>query len=403
MKVCFISSFYPPLVFGGAEIYVKRISERLVSQGIGVTVITTGPKICLTPAVEEENGVKIYRIHPLNIYPIYHTLSKPGIAKPVWYGIDLLNPHSYFVIRRILEREKPDIVHVHNFKGFSFAFHAAKSLGLPLVFTVHDYFLECIRENLFRSSDRICEGPPLACRLYRRVQKYLKDDLPDVVTAPSRFVIDKLKGDGFFGRSRMVTLPLGIEPAGGEKAGKDDDTIRLLFVGRLHATKGLDVLIRAFRAMGCGRGDRAVCLDIVGEGRDRDAFRKAAEGCDTITFHGFVDERKLEEFYRRAHLVIVPSLWYETFGLVILESFRQGTPVVASRIGGFPELVREGYNGRLFEPGNSEQLRQILEDLVRNPDEIRRMGGNALQTAGEYGMDLHVKRLTALYGELLGH
>ena len=403
MRVCFISSFYPPLVFGGAEIYVQRISEKLVQRGIGVTVITTGRSISLTPAVEMVNGVKVYRVHPLNIYPIYDTLSKTGFLKPFWYGIDLLNPHSYFVIRNILGKEKPDIVHVHNFKGFSYAFRAAKSLRLPLVFTVHDYFLECPRETLFRGPGRICEAPSPGCRLYRGIQGPLKDNIPDVVTAPSQFVIDRLHHDGFFRRTRTMKLPLGIDPAVGESPDRATEAIRLLFVGRLNASKGVGVLIRAFREMECGNGERPVRLDIVGDGPDRDALRKAAEGCGGITFRGFVSEEELRGYYRRAHLVIVPSLWYETFGLVILESFRHGTPVVASRIGGFPELVRNGENGRLFEAGNAAELAGILGSLTRDPEEMRRMGERAIRTAGEYGMDLHLERLTALYGEILGH
>src|SRR5574341_1979203 len=120
MKICYISSFYPPLIFGGAEIYVKRVSEKLVQRGHEVVVITTNSAVSVRPLVEEKNGVKIYRIHPLNIYAIYNTLSKPALLKPIWYAIDLFNLHSYLIIRSILIKEKPDIVHVHNFKGFSF-------------------------------------------------------------------------------------------------------------------------------------------------------------------------------------------------------------------------------------------------------------------------------------------
>ena len=171
MKICYISSFYPPLIFGGAEIYVERVSTKLAQQGHEIIVITTHSTISIKPSIEKINGVKIYRLHPLNIYAIYNTLSKPNIIKPLWYLIDLLNIHSYMIIKNILRKEKPDIVHVHNFKGFSFAFDAVKSLNLPLIFTMHDYFLECFKENLFRSSYTICKNPSLLCRFYLGIQK----------------------------------------------------------------------------------------------------------------------------------------------------------------------------------------------------------------------------------------
>ncbi|KCZ70786.1 glycosyltransferase [Candidatus Methanoperedens nitroreducens] len=397
MKVCYISSFYPPLVFGGAEIYVQRISEKLVQQDHEVVVVTTNSKISVKPVIEKRNGVKIYRIHPINIYSIYNTLSKPDIIKPIWYMIDLLNIHSYIIIKNILMKEKPDIVHVHNFKGFSFAFDAVKSHNLPLMFTMHDYFLECIKENLFRSCYTICQSPPLLCRSYIELQRYLKDNKPDIVTAPCQFVIDKLKNDGFFEKTRTTKLPLGIELGNNKKIEKEYEIIDILFAGRLNIYKGVHILINAFRQIKY----KNIHLHIVGEGKEMEELKKIAEHNPDITFYGFVSENMLIELYKKANIAVVPSIWYETFGIVIIESFKFSTPVIASNIGGFPELVENGYNGFLFEAGNTDELKKILENLIENPQELKRLNDNAFESVKKYSMEEHTKKLMRLYEELL--
>lgn len=398
MKVCFISSFYPPLLFGGAEIYVKRIAEKLVQQGLDeVIVISTNSKISVKPSIEEKSGIKIYRIHPINIYAIYNTLNKPTLIKPIWYGIDLLNLHSYTIIRNILIKEKPDIVHIHHFKGFSFAFNAVKSLNLPLILTMHSYFIECPKEFLFRSSNKICNDPSIICRLYAKIQKYLKNDKPDIVTAPSQFMIDKLKKDGFFRGTRTTILPLGIDLTENEKIEKYYQTIDILFVGRLNKYKGLDILIESFKKL----NHKNIVLHIVGKGPDMGEFKKIAGSNSNIRFYGFVPERELIELYKKANIVVVPSIWYEVFGLVIIESFKYGTPVVGSDIGAIPELIENGHNGYLFEAGSVAELKKVLENLLENSSELKRLSENAFESVKKYNMDEHIQELKKLYEEAL--
>lgn len=397
MKICYISSFYPPLIFGGAEIYVQRISEKLSQHGHEIVVITTNSNINIKSSIEEKNGVKIIRVHPLNIYAIYTTLSKPNIIKPIWYILDMLNLHAYLIVKNILRKEKPDIVHVHNFKGFSLAFDAVKNLNLPLIFTVHDYFLECPKENLFRSSQEICLNPSPLCWFYAGFQKYLKDNKPDIITAPSAFVINKLKKDGFFQNARTMKLPLGIELDNIEKIEKNYKTIHILFVGRLNEYKGVHILINAFKQL----KQKNIYLHIVGQGKEKEELKKEAKDRSNIRFYGFLSGSELIKLYKIANILIAPSIWYETFGIVIIESFKYSTPVIASNIGGFPELVENGHNGFLFEPGNVDELKKILEYLIANPKELERLSDNAFESVKKYSMEGHTKKLTKLYEELI--
>ncbi len=391
MKICFISSLYPPSIIGGAEISVKRTADGLTKKGHEVFVITTS--VNGKGSIEEVGGVKVYRINPLNLYAMYNHQNQPEILKPIWHTIDLWNPHSYLVVKNILKKETPDIVHVNNYKGLSLSvFSAAKRLNLPLIFTAHDYSLICPRANLLKGSGEICTTPPRLCRLYNKIQRDLVDDKPDLVTAPSQFVINKLEGSGLFKNVKTMKLPLGIE-LGDKKAEKDYDTIDILYVGGLSRHKGVHILIDAFKKLEY----ETMRLHILGKGKDEDEFKKTAGSDKRIIFHGFVPDEELITLYRKANVSVVPSIWYDNSPMVIYESLTNGTPVIGSRIGGIPELIEEGYNGFLFETGNVEELKGILENLIEHPSELKRLEEGASESVKRYDIDGYIQKLEELY------
>ena len=110
-----------------------------------------------------------------------------------------------------------------------------------------------------------------------------------------------------------------------------------------------------------------------------------------------------ERAFRRAKKspIVVPSLWPENFTVGIQEAFRSGTPVIASRVGGIPEVVRDGVNGLLVEPGDEAMLRGTIEELRRSPDRASRIRSSALETGRLYDMRFHVARLLEAYQRLL--
>src|SRR6185503_339360 len=116
-----------------------------------------------------------------------------------------------------------------------------------------------------------------------------------------------------------------------------------LFVGRLERIKGLDDVIPAFE-----RYPDADLL-VAGDGGHAPALKRLAEGNPRVTFLGRIDAVKLEHYYRHALALIVPSVCYETFGIILIESFKQATPVIARRIGPFPEIIRQSGGGELFD------------------------------------------------------
>ena len=394
MKICFISNLYPPFVLGGGEISVKRTAEGLVKRGHDVLVITTSPN--RKSSIEDINGVRVYRINPLNLYTMYNHQKQPEILKLIWHGIDLWNPHSYVVVKNILKKEKPDVVHINNFKGLSLSvFSAAKRLNLPLSFIAHDYSLICPRANLLTGSGEICTAPSRLCKAYVKIQKFIVNNKPDVVTAPSQFVIGKLKLEGLFESVKMMKLPLGIELSD-EKPKKSYDTIDILYVGSLSRPKGVHILINAFKEL----ESENIKLHIIGKGVDENGFKKIAESDQRIIFYGFVPDEKLMQLYQKANVVVVPSIWYDNSPLVIYESLMSGTPVIGSRIGGIPELIEDGYNGFLFEAGNVDELKDKLEYLIEKASELKALEEGAFESVKKYSMDEHIRKLEGIYLEI---
>ena len=396
MKICFISNLYQPFVIGGAEISVRRTAEGLVRKGHEVLVITTSSN--RKRYSEEINGVKVHRLNFTNIYTPYTLQKQPIIIKPIYYIINLWSPYSYVAVKNILKKEKPDVVHINNFKGLSLScFSAVKSLKYPLIFTAHDYSLICPGTHLVNTSGMICKNPSRLCKLYVKVQKFIADNKPDLVTAPSWFVIDKLKARGFFENVKTMKLPLGIE-IGDEKAEKGYDIIDILYVGGLSKPKGGLILISVFKEL----EPENIRLHIVGKGIDEDEFKESADSDQRIIFHGYIPDEELVQLYQKANITIVPSIWYDNSPMVIYESLMNRTPVIGSRIGGIPELIEDGYNGFLFEAGNADELKRILENLIENPSKLKRLEDGAFESVEKYGMDEHIRKLEEIYDKIQG-
>jgi glycosyltransferase involved in cell wall biosynthesis len=155
-------------------------------------------------------------------------------------------------------------------------------------------------------------------------------------------------------------------PSDGDPDGPPHDRPYFLFVGRLERIKGLDDVIPLFR------GESRADLLIAGDGEYGETLRELATGIDNVRFLGRLHPNELERYYRHALALIVPSVCYETFGIILIEAFRQGTPVIARRLGPFPEIVERAGAGDLFS--TEQELRTAMESFISDGDRRRRLG-----------------------------
>jgi len=392
MKICLISNLYSPYIIGGAEINAERLAVALSNKD-DVFVITTkpfrGPKSLF---VSEENSlrIKVFRFYPLNLYHLYFSKKRriPSFVKALWHCIDLFNIHTFFTVLHILKKERPAIVHTHNLDGLSFSvFWAAKALRIPLVHTVRDYHLLCPYANFTCPLTRfkICPERSFVCQVYSFLKKLVVNNIPAVVTAPSRFVLKIHKRFGFFKSTITETVPnfvVGQKKFPSQE--KTGNTLEFLYTGRLSKEKGVDVLIVAFK----DTKEDFLRLNIVGDGPERRRLEDLAAKDKRIKFHGKVILAEIGSFYSKADVLVVPSVWYEVFGVVVIEAFSFGIPVIGSKIGGPAELITHRFNGFLFEPGNVARLGEIFDTLSRDfkqdKELLNNLKKNALESVKKY-------------------
>lgn len=373
---------------GGAERIVRRIAEGFKEKGHEVLVITARPKDFVT-GVEVKKGIKIYNFNPFNIF-FYTNDYKNIIPKRlVWHFLDMLNHHSMIKVRKILAREKPDVVITHNLKGIGLMIpRAIKKLGIKHFHTLHDVQLSAPSGLINKGEEKSWRQRTVFKKLYEIICRWLFDS-PDVVISPSQWLLDFYSKKGFFKDSQKVFLPNPIFTSVDEINKLDSDRFRFTFIGQIEKHKGILFLIKVFKEL----KSQNIVLNIVGNGSLLSGAKFLAEGDKRIRFIGMASQDELRQTFRRTDATIVPSLCYENSPGAIYDSFVFKTPVIASNIGGVAELVKEGERGLVFEAGNKQELKEKIKYCLDNKQEVREMGKNAQNFIKNYSLDNYLKKL----------
>jgi glycosyltransferase involved in cell wall biosynthesis len=357
LRFAMLTTFYPPHNFGGDGIAIQRLSRALARRGHIVTVIHDVDAYNLLhagsepEATPEPEGVEVVRLR-----------SSVGRLSPVLtqqIGRPLVNGQR---IRQILCDREIDVTMFHNISLIGGPGILPLGRGIA-VYEAHEHWLVCPTHVLWRHGRELCTGRQcLRCSLhYRRPPQLWRftgglDRVlhhVDAFIAKSAFSRDKHREFGFTREMDVIPYFLPREADGSAEAPLHDEQWRnpasnagrpyFLFVGRLERIKGLDDVIPAFRRV------PGADLLIAGDGEHEIALRALAEGMPNVRFLGRIAADRLAALYRDAAALIVPSVCFETFGIILIEAFRQGTPVVARRIGPFPEIVKTAIGGLLFD------------------------------------------------------
>lgn len=310
---------------------------------------------------------------------------------------------------RLLEEVHPEIVHIHNLYPLisPSILLACREAEIPVVMRCPNFRLICPTGMHLRKG-KICElcaegreywclltncrrnilesfGYAIRSVIARKYRLFL--DNVTIYLPPTEFAKQKLVRAGF-PEKKMVTLPNMVsfhdnptDPAKGEY---------VAFVGSMLPHKGIEMLLAAANQL------HQIPFRLAGAGPLLPHLRRNTP--PNVSFPGPFNHRDLSGFYRRGRFLVVPSLCLETFGLVAAEAMSHGLPVIASNIGGLPEVVENGLTGYLFAPGNVKELTDKIQHLWKNPDLCRAMGRNGREKVRrQYTPKIYYEKLLEIY------
>ncbi len=393
MKIAILNSFYYPDEPGGAERSVRSLSEGLAADGEEVVVICLGRQ----RETEKINGVRVERFSIRNFYlPDANSIEQPSArSKFFWHLFDSANYIAAADIRRFLASYMPHVLHTNNLSGFSTAvWSAAKSLSIPIVHTTRDFYLLCPRATM-RKGDRACAGQCRACAILSSPRLAMSKNV-DHVVGISQFILDRHLMRGYFENSVQSVVHNSFDsvlnedrPSGGE--------IVIGFIGRLVPEKGLDLIIDAMPEL-LSSSPRPLRLLVAGEGRD-DYVRKLtakADGCSVE----FVGRQDPNSFFQRIDFTVVPSVWDEPLGRVVIESIAYGRPVVVTPVGGIPELIEPGFAEICTDVSRGALVESVLRMIGRIEREGSSMRICARLAASKYTSRAIAGRYMGVYAGL---
>ena len=409
------TAWYPPRHMGGTEVYLTGLVRELRALDIGSRIVAP-----LAP--EGADGYE-FDGTVVRTYPVNPAASRAELRDGV--------PHQGFErFRQILAEERPDIYHQHSWSRGLGAAHlrAAREVGLKTILTVHTPNNICLRGTMMRFGEKACDGridPPVCGACWSRergapkavaralgaipaaASASIARSMPtsriatalsaralgerrkgefarmvtdaDSIVAVSAWLFDALKQNGV-PQKKLVLSRQGVDQAFAadvawvlERKERDrDSAFRLLYLGRWHPVKGVDVLIRAVRALPEVRLELAI--HGVGDGAEEQnyaaAMRRLAAGDHRISFDQPVPRSQLAATLAQASALAVPSLWLETGPLVVLEAKAIGLPIIGSRSGGIAELVHEPEEGILVPPGDVGAWTRAIRQMASHHNRL---------------------------------
>jgi glycosyltransferase involved in cell wall biosynthesis len=406
MRILMVQTFYYPR--GGDSTYMLALSRLLEEKGHEV--------------------VPFAMKHPLNLPTPYDRFFVSEIDFPALLGErspvaawrvaarSIVSGEARRKIASLVDEIRPDVAHFHNIHA-----HLTVSIvsplrrrRIPIVWTLHDYRLVCPNSTLLRGGE-ICERC-IPDRPYEVVRgRCKKGSLGASVVAmlttlydrleriPSR--IDRFIAPSCFLRGKLVEA--GFDPARIECVANFIDLERyagrpekdyFCYIGRLSYEKGVDVLIRAAAKLPAGR------LLVVGDGPEADALKALALelGAGRIEFAGRRSGDEVGRILAESQFAVLPSRWYENLPYAVMEAFASSRAVVASRIGGIPEMVEDGVSGLLVPPGDEDALGAALARMLGDARLRAEMGRRGRERAERlWGREAHYERIEGIYRDVI--
>ncbi len=358
----------------------------------------------------EEHGHDVTRLtfHNDNV----KDFGKLALAKnTIW------NSEIYDKIFHLVHEKRIEVAHFHNTLPLvsPSAYHAARKAGARVVQTLHNFRHSCASSFLFRNG-KVCEDclgkffswPGVLHGCYR--ESRAATAMVAATTTTHKLLgtwdnkIDRYIVMTNFGRQKSIESGIPEEKIVLKPHFILRDTVQgrgeggyALFVGRLSTEKGLDIILDIW-----ANDELDIPLKIVGNGPLKSRVEELANANSNISYEGFKKPLEVRELMGQAMMTLVPSIGYETFGLVVMESFASGTPVISSDLGSVGELVENGVTGLTFPPGDKLRLAQAVRQLAKTTStEMRRAVRGNFES--KYSAEKNYQLLIGLYESIRGN
>ena len=380
MKILFISDY--GFSEGGVESYIENLKKVLESNGHQVKIFTSNAHS---------------ELRHFNDYS-FQSINANSFLRFIPY---IFNVNSYFSLKKVLNDYKPDIVHLH----YIF-YHTSPSVllllkNIPTIMTLHAHEIVApvgIANNKMCKHSSIgycfhCVGIPryLIEKFKRYLFNFLSNSI-DTYISPSKYYMDIYKRHGLKNIRKVFN---GINLFNNHKLTHNHCVV---YAGRLAPEKGVQVLIKSVPLALKKIPDLKVF--IIGSGpfyEELFLMSRNLKITSNVFFIKRVEKQKLFTYYRKADVVIMPSIGQESFGLVGVEAMSVGRPVIASRIGGITEWLDDGKTGFLVDPGNPDQIAAKIIKLFSDRKVIEQMGKNARKKAEQFSIEKHADEIEKVY------
>ncbi|SEK77406.1 Glycosyltransferase involved in cell wall bisynthesis [Aquimarina amphilecti] len=390
MKVLIVNTLYEPYKVGGAEISVQSIAEGMVKNGIEVAVLTLGEKTEKTII----NNVLVYRLKIENLFWPFNEINYSKIKKLKWHFSDIHNKKYDKNIDKIIDEFCPNVIHTNNLTGFSVAiWDIAKRRQIKIIHTLRDYYLQCPKTNKFKNDN--CEKQCAEC-LFFSIMKKAKSQLVDSVVGISNFILEDHIDKGYFKYALKKVIYNGFDTKKEILSNSDFEKHTFLkfgFIGQINKAKGIEVLIRSLEEL-----------------KDYDNWKLFIAGNVDPSYKDYLlsflpDEKvefmgymKQDTFFDIINVLIVPSLWEEPFGRVVLEGLLSNVPVLGSKKGGIKEILT-GNSKFTFNPFK-EDLKSLLQSILENPEELNTFNIDINDFHKLYSLECMIDAYVKTYKEL---
>ena len=358
MKICIINNLAKPYSRGGADRIASLIAEGLKNKGNSIFFITTRP---IGKKPDSYWTQKNYYL-PSN----FHYLNKiPKIFRLFWHIADVFNFINYFKINKILKKEKPDLVITHNLKGIGLlTCRAIKKQKIKHIHYLHDIQLIHPSGLIIFGEEKKIET--IISKIYSAVSSWLINS-PQLVISPSEWLLNLHAQKKFFKKSRQKSFlnPISPKAINHKKSKKENEKIfKFLYIAEIEKQKGALWAINSFLSLPKEIFQKCE-LTMLGQGSKMKEIYFLAKNKKNIKILGWQND--IEKYMNNADVLLAPSLCYDNSPTIIYEATAAGTPVIASNLGGIPELIKK-FGGILISPQNKNNLTEEMVKLFKNKE-----------------------------------